>query len=131
MDEKIVLSIQNPEGVLISYVDIYLGDKNVSLEVLSKDTAKINLPFDKDEGEGEIVVKIKYKTLPHYKNKNKKEIKKQEYKNLIPNFNKNKITKENNNRGNSDIIVADSKPVSLDELKKEEKKRKLNDIIIV
>jgi hypothetical protein len=131
MEEKIVLSIQNPESVLISYVDIYLGDKNVSLEVLSKDTAKINLPFDKDEGEGEIVVKIKYKTLPHYKNKNKKEIKRQEHKNLITNFNKNKITEKTNDRRNSDIIVADSKPVSLDELKKEEKKRKLNDIIIV
>jgi hypothetical protein len=131
MDEKIVLSIQNPEGVLISYVDVYLGDKNVSLEVLSRDTAKINLPFDRDEGEGEIIVKIRYKTLPNHKNNYKKEVKRQEYKNLIPNFNKNKITKENNNRGNNDIIVADSKPVPLDELKKEEKKRKLNDIIIV
>lgn len=93
MEEKIILSIQNPEDVLISYVDIYLGDKNVSLEVLSKDTAKINLPFDKDEGEGEIVVKIKYKTLPHYKNNNnKKEVKKQDYKNLTQTL--NEITKK-------------------------------------
>ncbi|ADC69610.1 conserved hypothetical protein [Methanocaldococcus sp. FS406-22] len=129
MDEKIVLSIQNPEGVLISYVDVYLGDKNVSLEVLSKDTAKINLPFDRDEGEGEIIVKIRYKTLPNHKNNYKKEVKRQEYKNLTPNF--NKITKKTNDRENNDIIVADSKPVPLDELKKEEKKRKLNDIIIV
>ena len=74
MDEKIILSIQNPESIIISYVDIYLGDKNVSLEVLSNDKAKINLPFDKDEGEGEIIVKIRYKTLPNHKNKNKKEI---------------------------------------------------------
>ncbi len=124
MEEKIILSIQNPEGVLISYVDIYLGDKNVSLEVLSKDIAKINLPFDKDEGEGEIVVKIRYKTLPNHKNKDKKEVKKQNYKNLSSNF--NKITKKSNN-----IIIAESKPASLEELKKEEKKRKLNDIIIV
>ena len=123
MDEKIILSIQNPESIIISYVDIYLGDKNVSLEVLSNDKAKINLPFDKDDGEGEIIVKIRYKTLPNHKNK--KDVKKQDYKNLIPNSNKNKITKNNN------IIVADSKPVSLEDIKKEEKKRKLNDIIIV
>ncbi|AAB98381.1 hypothetical protein MJ_0390 [Methanocaldococcus jannaschii DSM 2661] len=130
MEEKIILSIQNPEDVLISYVDIYLGDKNVSLEVLSKDTAKINLPFDKDEGEGEIVVKIKYKTLPHYKNNNnKKEVKKQDYKNLTQTL--NEITKKTTNRKDNDIIIADSKPVSLDGLKKEEKKKKLNDIIIV
>ncbi|AIJ06278.1 hypothetical protein JH146_1436 [Methanocaldococcus bathoardescens] len=129
MEEKIILSIQNPESVLISYVDIYLGDKNVSLEVLSKDTAKINLPFDKDEGEGEIVVKIRYKTLPNHKNKDKKEVKKQDYKNLSSNF--NKITKKTNDRKNNDIIVADSKPISLEELKKEEKKRKLSNIIIV
>jgi hypothetical protein len=124
MDEKIILSIQNPESIIISYVDIYLGDKNVSLEVLSNDKAKINLPFDKDEGEGEIIVKIRYKTLPNHKNKNKKEIKRQDYKNLIPNSNKNK-------NNNNNIIVADSKPVSLEDIKKEEKKRKLNDIIIV
>ena len=79
MDEKIILSIQNPESIIISYVDIYLGDKNVSLEVLSNDKAKINLPFDKDEGEGEIIVKIRYKTLPNHKNKNKKE-RKRRYK---------------------------------------------------
>ena len=127
MDEKIVLSIQNPEGVLISYVDIYFGGKNVSLEVLSNDKAKINLPFDKDDGEGEIIVKIRYKTLPNHKNNDKKDAKKQDYKNLIPNSNKNKITKNNNNN----IIVADSKPVSLEDIKKEEKNRKLNDIIIV
>ncbi|GEM_PF-4437528 len=129
MEEKITLSIQNPEGVLISYVDIYLGDKNVSLEVLSNDTAKINLPFDKDEGEGEIVVKIRYKTLPNHKNKDKKEVKKQNYKNLSSNF--NKISKKSNDRKNDNIIIAESKPASLEELKKEEKKRKLNDIIIV
>ena len=129
MEEKITLSIQNPEGVLISYVDIYLGDKNVSLEVLSKDIAKINLPFDKDEGEGEIVVKIRYKTLPNHKNKDKKEVKKQNYKNLSSNF--NKITKKSNDRKNDNIIIAESKPASLEELKKEEKKRKLNNIIIV
>ncbi|XRP97489.1 hypothetical protein ACO3UB_02950 [Methanocaldococcus sp. 16A] len=128
MEEKITLSIQNPESVLISYVDIYLGDKNVSLEVLSKDTAKINLPFDKDEGEGEIIVKIRYKTLPHPKNKDKKDIKKQNY-NMMQNL--NKITKKTNDRKNDNIIIADSKPVSLEELKKEEKKRKLSDIIIV
>ncbi|MEO2117290.1 MAG: hypothetical protein ABGW92_02640, partial [Methanocaldococcus sp.] len=117
-------------GVIISYVDIYLGDKNVSLEVLSNDTAKINLPFDKDEGEGEIIVKIRYKTLPNHKNKNKdKEVKKQNYKNLISDF--NKIAKKTNDRKNNDIIVADSKPVSLEELKKEEKKSKLNNIIII
>ncbi len=129
MEEKITLSIQNPEGVLISYVDIYLGDKNVSLEVLSKDIAKINLPFDKDEGEGEIVVKIRYKTLPNHKNKDKKEVKKQNYKNLSSNF--NKISKKSNDRKNDNIIIAESKPASLEELKKEEKKRKLNNIIIV
>ncbi len=129
MEEKITLSIQNPEGVLISYVDIYLGDKNVSLEVLSNDTAKINLPFDKDEGEGEIVVKIRYKTLPNHKNKDKKEVKKQNYKNLSSNF--NKISKKSNDRKNDNIIIAESKPASLEELKKEEKKRKLNNIIIV
>ena len=127
MDEKIILSIQNPESIIISYVDIYLGDKNVSLEVLSNDKAKINLPFDKDEGEGEIIVKIRYKTLPNHKNNYKKVIKRQDYKNLIPNSNKNK----NNNKRNNNIIVADSKPVSLEDTKKEEKKRKLNDIIIV
>ncbi|CAB3289731.1 conserved protein of unknown function [Methanocaldococcus lauensis] len=129
MEEKITLSIQNPESVLITYVDIYLGDKNVSLEVLSKDTAKINLPFDKDDGEGEIIVKIRYKTLPHPKNnKDKKDIKKQNY-NMMQNL--NKITKKTNDRKNDNIIIADSKPVPLEDLKKEENKRKLSDIIIV
>ena len=124
MDEKIILSIQNPESIIISYVDIYLGDKNVSLEVLSNDKAKINLPFDKDEGEGEIIVKIRYKTLPNHKNNYKKVIKRQDYKNLIPNSNKNK-------NNNNNIIVADSKPIPLEDIKKGEKTKKSSDIIIV
>jgi hypothetical protein len=128
MDEKIILSIQNPESIIISYVDIYLGDKNVSLEVLSNDKAKINLPFDKDEGEGEIIVKIRYKTLPNHKNSYKKEDKRQNYNNSTQNL--NKITKKPKDK-KSNIIIADSKPMSLEDIKKEEKKRKLNDIIIV
>ena len=128
MDEKIILSIQNPESIIISYVDIYLGDKNVSLEVLSNDKAKINLPFDKDEGEGEIIVKIRYKTLPNHKNSYKKEDKRQNYNNSTQNL--NKITKKSKDK-KSNIIIADSKPMSLEDIKKEEKKRKLNDIIIV
>ncbi|ACV24697.1 hypothetical protein [Methanocaldococcus fervens] len=119
MDEKITLSIQNPEGVLISYVDIYFGDKNVSLEVLSNDTAKINLPFEKDNGEGEIIVKIKYKTLPNHKSK--KENKKQNY-----------ITQSTKTpKPNNDMIVADSEPISLDDVKREEKRKKTSDIIIL
>ena len=125
MDEKIILSIQNPESIIISYVDIYLGDKNVSLEVLSNDKAKINLPFDKDDGEGEIIVKIRYKTLPNHKNK--KDVKKQDYKSSIPNFNKNKIAKDRKNN----IIIADSKPIPLGDIKKEDKTKKSSDIIIV
>ncbi|ACX73332.1 conserved hypothetical protein [Methanocaldococcus vulcanius M7] len=146
MEEKIVLSIQNPKDVLISYVDIYLGDKNVSLEVLSNDTTKINLPFDKDEGEGEIIVKIRYKTLPNQEQKQKNQIQttiKDQVinKNVISENNckveeKHRINEHINKNKNEykefgDIIVAESDPNSLKEIKEKEKKKKYSDIIIV
>ncbi|NPA62186.1 MAG: hypothetical protein GXN95_01360 [Methanococci archaeon] len=147
MEEKIVLSIQNPKDVLISYVDIYLGDKNVSLEVLSNDNAKINLPFDKDEGEGELIVKIRYKTLPNQEQKqknqtqttikdqvinkdiiNKNNLKVEEKRRINEHINKNK---KNEYKEFGDIIVAESDPNSLKEIKEKEKKKKYSDIIIV
>ena len=62
--------------------------------------------------------------VTHYK----KEDKRQNYNNSTQNL--NKITKKPKDKKDN-IIIADSKPMSLEDIKKEEKKRKLNDIIIV
>jgi hypothetical protein len=62
--DKIKITFENPKGIIISYINIKpskLKGGDITLELLSEEVQSIEIPYDKDIDEGEIIIKIRYK----------------------------------------------------------------------
>ena len=62
--DKIKTTFENPKGIIISYINIKpskLKGGDITLELLSEEVQSIEIPYDKDIDEGEIIIKIRYK----------------------------------------------------------------------